>query len=251
MPARLYKAEGPQLYGNFLTGTIDWAEATGISDLAQVYGLGYLPYSGDTADPRHLFYNARSLRVNLTRFSIKKKRRYDHRTWLDFGLQRQHLSKEAFVNQYGIILFDRASQWMEPRFGEAALPRERLRYILEKPFLQDVMAWRDKTELAAFALVVSGEWGAHYWYVFYRNGGNLTTAPGHGFLVDFLTWCHTEGLPYAYLGTAYAGKSMYKSRGISGAEFWDGRQWNPDMDQLTRLQGLDDELPKKQKLAGP
>ena len=139
------------------------------SDLSEIYGGGYLPYSGDTADPRDLFYMSRSLRVAMPLLSLKKNRRYDHRRWETFALRRELLPKEEFMNRLGDQVTELAYRWMEPRFGEPSLARSRFPYILEKPFLPDVLTWWDGSELSAFALLVHGAWGAHYWYVFYKN----------------------------------------------------------------------------------
>ena len=251
MPAKYFTSQGPNLYGKYLTGQIKWAEATDVSDLESVYGGGYLPFSGDLNETRHLFYMARSLRVDLGRFSLKKKRRYDHRTWLRHGLERRMLEKEAFLEQFGPVMMERATEWMHPRFGESALSSARLEFILASPFLNYVIVWELCGRLTAFALVVRGDWGAHYWYIFYQNGGGLQTAPGHGYLIDFLDWCKADGLPFAYLGTAYAGKSRYKSRGINGSEFWNGIDWSDDLERLAELQGFDDEMEASRKLSGP
>ena len=240
MPARIFTSEGPGLYGRFLKGPQRWAELTEESDLRETYAGGYLPYSGDTSDPRHLFYNARSLRVDLNHLSLSKSRRYDHRLWLAFGLTRRLLAREDFLEGRRAELTELAYQWMEPRFGAQSLARERFAYILGKPFLKEVLTWWDKDQLAAFALLVHGDWGAHYWYVFYRNGPGLETAPGHGYLVDFLYWAKERHLPHAYLGTTYGSRSRYKSRGIGGIRFWDGERWNPCKQTLEQFWVSDD-----------
>jgi hypothetical protein len=240
MPARKFRSEGPVLYDRYQSGYGEWAETGDANDLEEVYTEGYLPYSGDPGDPRHLFYMARSLRVALDRFATDKKRRYDHRQWENHGLGRQLMAKEDFLEKYGPGTAGLAKDWMEKRFGAAFLSGEKYAYILSKPYLRDILAWTLNGELVAFALVVRGDWGAHYWYVFYRNGGKAALPSGHGYLVDFLFWARESRIPYAYLGTSYGEKSRYKSRGIDGIEFWAGNAWSPDRDELNRLPAADD-----------
>ena len=228
------------MYGKYLYGDCRWAEMTDEADLAGIYEGGYLPYSGDTEDLRHLFYMARSLRVDTGLFSLDKKRRYDHRIWQAFGLRRTLLPKEEFLEKHGHEMLDLAYRWMEPRFGSASLARPRFAYIMEKPFLREIVSWYRDAELVAFALVARGDWGAHYWYVFYKNGDGGESPSGHGYLVDFLDWCREEKLPFAYLGTTYGQKSRYKSRGIRGVQFWDGNKWNSNRDELARLRAEDE-----------
>jgi hypothetical protein len=128
---------------------------------------------------------------------------------------------------------------MAARFGEPYLEPRRFEYILERPFLKQVLTWSGDAGLEAFAFLVTGGWGAHYWFSFYRNGETDGSPPGHGYLVDFLDWAREEQLPFAYLGTSYGQKSRYKSRGMDGIEFWDGNGWSGDRAALARLRELD------------
>lgn len=236
MPSRKFRLESSISYADFQFGYTNWLEIDTSQDLVDAYPYGYLPFSGEISDPRHLFYMARSLRVNLSQFKVDKSRRYDHREWLNFDLRREFLSKDEMVEEFGKeSLLELAAIWMAPRFGKRALPLDRLAYILDKPFVQDFLIWKRGSELEAFALIVQGIWGAHYYYVFYRNGDGIHAAPGHGYLMDFLKWASDEGHDHAYLGTYYGKKSQYKSRGISGVEFWDGNGWNPDKREMARL----------------
>jgi hypothetical protein len=240
MGVRKFISEGPAHYGQYRFGYCLWLELEDREALDQAYPAGFLPFSAEPGDPRHLFYMARSLRIALPDFAADKKRRYDHRTWQAFGLQRTLLPKAEFLRKYGPQALTTALTWMQNRFGEAYLKPERLHYILDKPFLTNVLTWTRKDHLAAYALIVRGDWGAHYWYVFYENDPGMTTAPGHGYLVDFLDWAQSESLPHAYIGTGYGTKSRYKTRGLTGVEWWNGNEWNRDKDRLVRSQEADD-----------
>lgn len=239
MPVRTFITEGPVQYARYRFGYCQWAEIADVGDVDKPYAGGYLPYSADVNDPRHLFYMARSLRIRMDRYSVDKKRRYDHRNWQLHNLERTCLRKEAFLDAYGPKALSLAAEWMETRFGSAFIGPARLAYILGKPFLSDVLIWRTSQELMAFALLARGAWGAHYWYVFYKNNQAENLPPGHGYLVDFLNWTREVALPYAYLGTGYGQKSRYKARGLTGLEFWDGSAWNANKDTLISLQEND------------
>jgi arginine-tRNA-protein transferase len=239
MPMHRFRSEGPTLYNRYQFGYCEWMESTTGQDLQEAYENGYLPYSADLSDPRHLFYMARSLRVDLKEFHLDKKRRYDHRKWQSFNLVRECLPTERFFQNYGNEPLELAHTWMKQRFAEAYLSKERLDFILKKPFLKDTLLWRDGSALQAFALIVREDWGAHYWFVFYNSNPDKACAPGQGYLVDFLDWAAGENLGRAYLGTAYGNKSLYKSRGIQGIEFWDGNSWSSDRGKLLRFQEAD------------
>jgi leucyl-tRNA---protein transferase len=244
MPIRRFTAAAPLLYGRTAPGAWPWLELTVPFELAAAYGAGHLPYSGDPAEPRHLFYHARSLRVDLAALRLDKKRRHDQRGWSGHGLRREHGGKAAFLARHGDAAQRLAFEWMASRFGMPYMSAQRLEYVLAKPFLQDVLAWYRESTLAAFALIVRGEGAAHYWFAFYEHypapaAPESASAPGHGYLVDFLEWAAESGHSHAYLGTGYGLKSRYKSRGISGVEFHDGSGWCADKAALARLQEQD------------
>lgn len=243
MAVRKFVSEGPMHYGQYRFGYCLWMEIQEADPLHEAYSGGFLPFSAEPGDPRHLFYMARSIRVSLTDFRIAKKRRYDHRQWESYDLERSLMGKRDFLVKFGQQALTSAYTWMQHRFGEAYLKPARMHFILEKPFLKEILAWTRAGQLVAYALIVRGDWGAHYWYVFYQNEPGQESPPGHGYLVDFLGWAQSENLPYAYLGTGYGLKSQYKTRGLSGVQWWDGNDWNPDKEKLARFQEADDASP--------
>jgi hypothetical protein len=240
MPSRKFRSQGPILYNRYLTGHGEWLEQSAGEDPGDAYGEGFLPYSSGTGNGHHLFYMARSLRVDLSRLSMDKKRRYNHRQWMAYGLTRQVMTREAFIATHGHKALEWARDWMATRFGEPYMDDERLSTLLQNPFMRDVLVWSREGKVLAFALIVRGQWGAHYWFSFYHNSRSSDLPPGHGYMGDFLDWARLEGLPHAYLGTAYGEKSRYKSRGINGIEFWDGHRWKADRMELSQLRAMDD-----------
>ena len=243
MPSRKFRADSPILYNRYDCRHGEWLEAASGDDLGEAYQGGFLPYSASSGKDSDLFYMGRSLRVDLGRMKMDKKRRYSHRLWQRFGLARTLLSREAFLERYEAQALVWARDWMASRFGQPYLDESRLEALFAKSFLRDVLTWSGNGHLQAFALIVHGGWGAHYWFSFYRNGSVGDYPPGHGYMGDFLEWARMEGLPHAYLGTAYGEKSRYKSRGLQGIEFWDGLGWNSDREVLSRLRREDDAEP--------
>lgn len=237
---RKFKSEGPGLYGRYQLGKCDWLELLNGDDPEPAYAEGFLPYSGRPENPRHLFYMARSLRVRVRDFGLSKGRRYDHRLWQSFELQRRVLDKRAFLEAHGHRYMDLAMAWMAARFGQPYLSPKRIGYVAGKPFLDTVICWYRGEALFAYALVVRCGAMAHYWYCFYRYNEAGDDPPGAGFLTDFLYWCCEEEVELAYLGTAYGKGSRYKSRGIAGVEFWNTNRWESSKTALAELQVRDD-----------
>ncbi|MGC9450569.1 MAG: hypothetical protein ACP5I4_03905 [Oceanipulchritudo sp.] len=243
MPARKFQSDPPNLYGKYRPSRGEWLELEGDDredSLETAYAEGFLPYSGNPGDCRHLFYRARSVRVRVDAFSMDKKRRYARRLWQGFGQQRTELTKSVFLKRHGPGVAGLAREWMRSRFGKPYLDPARMDYILGRPFLKQILAWTLGEELIAYALIVPSRQGAHYWFVFYKNNDPSSLPSGEGYLIDFLHWCKERNLRYAYLGTAYGEASRYKTRGLEGVEFWDGEQWNSDRMQLRRLRQQDE-----------
>lgn len=240
MPENRYLSEGPVDYDRYRFSYCHWLETNAEAVPEGAYEKGFLPFSGDLDDSVNRFYMARSLRVSLSELRVDKKRRYDQRKWDAFGLTRRLLSKGRFLEQEGPHARKLALEWTRQRFGEPWLNADRLAHILHKPFLRDVLVWDQGDRMAAFALIVRGGFGAHYWFVFYNPAAGKNSLPGHGYLLDFLHWADTENLSHAYLGTAYGKGSAYKSRGLAGIEFWDGNGWSRDKGRLRMLQNGDE-----------
>ena len=236
---RIFRSEGPLSYKNYQFGYCHWLERESGDALEPIYTAGYLPFSADRESRLSRFYMARSLRVRLSAFQVRKERRYDQRKWEAFALQRHCTSREAFMESSGGEARLLAQKWMEERFGEAYLDPRRLEHILAGPPLSDVLYWKKEDRLVAFSLLVRESNLVHYWYLFYENSPEGMAPPGHGYLLDFLQWARDIRLQHAYLGTAYGLKSRYKSRGLSGIEFWDGNRWDNDRVRLHRLQEED------------
>lgn len=234
----IFIGERPVLYNRYRLGPGPWIRCEEPAALGPIYGHGMLPLSREHSGPWR-FFEARSLRVETALWHPHKKRRHQQRSWEAYSLRREALSREDFLQRHR----DAASQahsWMEARFGAAYLDPQRLHFLLHHPLVGTVLTWsRDRLE--AFALLVHGDWGAHYWFVFYE--ASPTAPPGHGYLMDFLAWTRTEGLPFAYLGSVYGRQSLYKWRGFAGAAFWTGKDWSTDRARLAAALDQDDARP--------
>jgi GNAT superfamily N-acetyltransferase len=202
-------------------------------DPGAFWDAGFLPWSGDPAEPRHLFYMARSLRVPLAALRHDKKHRYQMRRP---PLDRLQLEISPPGGPCASLLPVATLQaWMRARFGDRSLAPERLAYILAKPFLNTLLTARLDGEPVAQALVCRGGDAAHYWYAFYDYPRHAGRSLGKWLLTAFLRWAGAEGLRHAYLGTVYDAAAAYKFQGLAAAEFWDGARWNPDIEHLRRL----------------
>jgi leucyl-tRNA---protein transferase len=202
-------------------------------DLADVWNGGFLPYSADPTEPRHLFYMARSLRLPLARYAPGKQRRYQLRQTPFADWQAVIRPLPAYDSQLGIELRSDAHAWMTARFGAPYLSDARLAYIWHKPWASHLLEVTGPQGRVGWALLAVSGADVHYWFAFYNPAAPAGTSPGQVVLSLFLATARNAGLRYAYLGTCYAPKGRYKVQGLADFAFWDGNQWCADRAALT------------------
>ncbi|MDP0499481.1 MAG: GNAT family N-acetyltransferase [Verrucomicrobiota bacterium JB022] len=239
---RFFASEFVNNYATYSFGYCEYAQWEPGDDLEPIYARGYLPYSGDPGEPRHLFYKCRSLRVNTAEFGFDKKRRYHQRRLDELGPVFSLHEKDAYLAAHQVQLEVDALQWIDQRFDQAYLTPERLRYILAKPYLNRIAEVRLEGKVVAYALLVAWSQGVHYWYSFYDSAVVTELSLGKWLMGRTLEWAQEQAVPYVYLGTAYRQKSAYKSQGTRGAYFFDGADWLADKDRLKQLQLRDERL---------
>lgn len=206
----------------------------------EVYERGFLPFSGDPADRRNLFYLARGIRWPLDRFALDKGRRYDFRRFDQmsptFHVARKTEALEALPRDWA----ENAFRWMRERFGEVYLSPARFDHILGKTYFNHI-AWASvgNTPFAYILLSIHGN-SAHYWYAFFDTLRHPAYSPGKWLMARSAQWALGQGLAYLYVGTGYGPGAAYKTRGVAGAEFFDGEGWNPDLEELRRRQLADE-----------
>jgi hypothetical protein len=230
----IFYQESPVDYQNYGFPYRVWAEWENTEPLENVWSCGFLPFSGDPEEPRHLFYLARSVRYELSKFALRKQRRYDFRA-VEASAPRWEVGrKESILSTLPENWRDLAKEWMRLRFGDAYLSPARLDYILRKPYCSHFATVWLGEELIAVALLGVGEAAAHYWYAFY-DPQRLGSAPlGKWLIAKAAFWAREIGLAHLYVGTGYRAKAGYKAQGIEGAQFFDGRRWNSDMEEFKR-----------------
>jgi len=207
--------------------------------LSEVYARGFLPYSGEPEDERHLFYLARSLRWPLNTLIFDKKHRYDFRRFESLNPQFEVFPKATALEMLPQSWWDMVEQWLIARFGAGHLSRTRLDYILRKPFCSHLALASIAGAPFACVLLAQGTDCLHYWYAFFDIQRFDDRSPGKWLMARTALWARQKGFTYLYVGTGYGAAAAYKTRGVGGAEFFDGSGWNPEHSELRRRQAAD------------
>ena len=74
--------------------------------------------------------------------------------------------------------------------------------------------------------------GLHFWFSFYDVNLLSDSPVGKWLMWKMIKWAKENSMDYVYLGTVYLEKALYKVRDFKGLEFFDGNNWNTDMELL-------------------
>lgn len=237
---RLHFRESPIHYTQYHFPYQVFAEREDADPIAAIYEQGFLPASNEIADTRELFYLARSLRLNLSKLSFDKKRRYLQRRGTGEGLRSEQISLSALAKKHP-HWEDDALRWVEERYEPPYMTGDRLRYLLQRSFLKNALVSYAGDQLVGIALTPEENRIAHYWFVFYDSGWNQARSLGKWILGNCARIYQEQGFDYLYLGTCYGKAAAYKLHGVTaGVEFFTGSAWSGSLTELQELLALDE-----------
>lgn len=198
-------------------------------ELPAIYDRGFLPYSGDIQLKSEIFYLARSLRVDLDRFTDSSENRRMHRKISGLNIQMSVRSKAKVLGEEAFLPF--AQAYAQARIG-AAMPFERLQYILSMSCGTHLFTFLKDREPVGYVLACLNQNILHYWFSFFDLDLMRSHSIGKWMMWKIISWAKENALDYVYLGTCYGDKSLYKVRDHHGLSFFDGAKWNQDMKLL-------------------
>lgn len=208
---------------------------------AAIYDKGFLPFTGERRIKEPIFYMARSLRVDLKKFSDSSENRRISRKVAELDLSFAVFRKEDFdllAPSFRKICLDYAAI----RFVGNEMTEERLDYVLSRETTTHIFEYRLNGKPFGYIFTCIDDKILHYWFSFFDTQ-LLEYSIGKWMMWSAIDWAKQNNLKHVYLGTTYNKKSLYKIRDFKGSEYFDGAGWNPDMKQLKTLCKTD-ELPR-------
>lgn len=199
------------------------------SDIPEIYNQGFLPYSNNIKLQLETYYLARSLRVDLDRFTDSSENRRVEKKILEINpsfkvipISDFDMDQEEFVNfclDYG-----------KKRFSEG-LELERLKYILSAKSISHIFEFKVENKIVGYVITIIEDGTLHYWFSFFDLNYQKFSLGKH-MMFSVINWAFKNNLKHVYLGTCYGEKSLYKVRDFKGLSFYDGNQWSNDMKLL-------------------
>ena len=231
---KLFSSEAAHDYGSYTFAYANYCLRESKDTLADIYGLGFLPYSG-ARGTKDTFYMARSARVALKGFELTSENRRIAKKF-DGTFEKQRIPFEKF--KLTEKFFDFCLNYFATRHGAKVMPRERLETILGSNLISEIIEYRKDDRVVAYVLEVNEKKMAHFWFSFYDL--SLTRQSlGLWLMLDCMRDAKNAGFSEYYIGTVYREKALYKTN-FEPLEWWNGQMWSADM-KLLRERSRSDE----------
>jgi len=221
------------------------------AETPEIYQKGFLPFSGDSGLDGDYFYLARSLRVNLSKFSDSSENRRIHRKagLLFYAISLESIDKSNFDTEdpsFRNLCLDYATR----RYKAGSMDGTRLSYVTSRKLLNHYFVLKDGHKILGYVFAPMYGDIIHYWFSFFDYEYMESGFPlGKYLMWRTIKWAKQQGeYKYFYLGTCYKTSSLYKVRDHSGIEFFDGNSWNNDVKILKTLCINDDAREQKSDL---
>ena len=198
-------------------------------ELPEIYAKGFLPYSNDPDLDQEVFYLARSLRVDLTRFTDSSENRRVNKKIAEMEPSFEVVPAADFdMNNPSFLEF--CKNFVNQRFSEP-VSEKRLAYIFNNQSISHLFRFHLNGTEVGYVISIVEKGSLHYWFSFFSLDFQSYSL-GKWMMYSVIRWAADHNLEHVYLGTCYGEKSLYKVRDFKGLEFFDGNQWNSDMKLL-------------------
>ena len=229
---RTFSTEFKTDYPNYRFGYCNFAERENNENPTPIYASGFLPYSANLNEKRELFYQARSLRIDLNNLGFSKSRRYEQRKFEALNPSLHFHPIETIDANLLQSIKCQSLQWIKQRFDPPYVNEARFDYLIAHPLLNTLATVSLNDSPIAHLLICQHPRCLHYWFAFYNAEAFPQISLGKVIMGHFIQWAAQTQTPYIYLGTAYKPQSAYKYQGITGFEFFDGSGWNRSKEEL-------------------
>jgi len=204
-----------------------WLLKEPADQVEKIYENGFLPIRSI----KNVYYLARSLRVDLSKFKLSSENRRILRKTQNFESDLIPLSKFNYTPQ--IQKF--CKEYMVSRFGKPSITAAGIRSIFKSGIYNYVFVWRERLtqkEIGYAVCFVSPNivQYAHSFYDLIYFHQSL----GARMILGAVKWAKESGKKYIYLGTCYDKSALYKAE-FEGVEFFDGFKWSNNQEELKYL----------------
>jgi hypothetical protein len=204
-----------------------WCVLDGGETPGDAFGLGFLPGAYDLSH----FYLARSVRIRLDKYTPPPRVRYAARQCADLSAMLTPVSGFEFDCAWR----EMAAEYFTRRWVRSSFNLDSFARLLCSPLTTHVLAFVNpagRVPVGLAALYMDRNVG-YYAGAVYDLSRRRSGIGGH-MMATALAELQQAGSEMVYLGTCYSTNSLYKTR-FPGMEFFNGRRWSSDRDELRFL----------------
>lgn len=241
---KLFFSEFNSRYSNYTFSYSVYCIRERPEELPDIYGSGFLPYSGTAGEAQDTFYLARSLRVDLARFEDTSENRRVDRKMAALNIGITLLPKEEIDTSHPAFR-EFCLGYTRERFHGEPMPERQFDFMLSRNVLSHILRYDLDGKPIAYIFAAMGDGMLHYWYSFFDTALMRDYPLGKWLMWRTIRWAKDNELRYVYLGTCCLPRGLYKVRDHKGLEFFAGNGWSRDMDRLKALCHADEEAVPK------
>jgi len=215
-------------YDNYIFPYVIWAEPESHEPAADLFGQGFLPNTHDLSR----FYMCRHVRVDLNDYQPSSENRRILRK--GNGVAFEIYPRKDF--QYTRAWQNFCLYYADKKFGKGVMTKQRLDSVFSSSVCSHCAVFTDKPSGEHIGLVVlflHQPDVAFYYYSFY-DLGYVQKSLGMIMMTFLVGQMKKDGYDYIYLGSCYDRRALYKTQ-FEGMQFWNGRQWSDNKDELKYL----------------
>ncbi|MBI4992913.1 MAG: hypothetical protein HZC26_02145 [Candidatus Magasanikbacteria bacterium] len=214
---------------------LKWAEQTitdfSDSNINSLYNQGYL----FTRVGKGVMNQTRSIRIDLKKFKLTSENRRILKKTEDIGLRTYDLPIEDYDWSIGKM----AKDFYETKFGKGIFSANKTKELLtsNQSNFNKFFIYKNKTDIAGYCIALETNKIIHYAYPFYLLSPIsylLNPNTGLGMMLKAVIYAKESGKKYIYLGSAQRPTDTYKLQ-FEGLEWFDGKGWKTDIDELKKI----------------
>lgn len=215
-------------YPNYIFPYAIWAFPEVGETPGDLFAHGFLPSSRDL----ERFYACRHVRIDLRKFTPSSENRRILRK--GDGVEARLIPRAEF--DFSEKRREFYKTYADIKFGKDVMSYERLDWLFRGKITSHLLVFTDSAngaEIGTVTLYLESPNLAYYYYAFYDLNYYSRNLGMH--MMTFAATFFTEkGFDFLYLGSCYSTNALYKTQ-FSGAEFFNGFRWSPDLDELKYL----------------
>ncbi|MDP3954849.1 MAG: hypothetical protein Q8Q15_00610 [bacterium] len=197
-------------------------------DNTKIYYAGFLPVRNLSG----VYYLTRSLRVNLSKFSLSSENRRILNKTADFEYQLLPIAEFEYTPEVQKF----CKEYMDKRFRKGQITAVGIKNIFQKGVYNYVFVWR-KVGIqppVGYAVCFVDNNLLQYAHAFY-DLKLFEQNIGVRMLLQAVAWAKENGKEYAYLGTVYNKSAISYKTEFSGFEYFNGFTWSVNLAELKTL----------------